>query len=385
MGSSIENEELSIKRDVDIWSLGCVLSVIVTWLVCNWQTVQEYSTRRRLEVKKTGRFKEEDDCFHNGKDALLDCVRQNHIELAQNVRPRDYVTPEVIKMIDDDMLRPSQPIDTRRKARYLCHEVDRMLREAEEEVSKATQGARSLTNMLPDNSLGSFSGPPLIPPEPPEHTRRLNYNPPLQSPYQPETIQRRPRRPLLPESSFLINGQTHLIPRGRIDYEHSNYQQTIFEEEDTANNLDPMSSLGRASILPHRPCSRYSHRRPGALALLQDQAEDPFCTPLTDYTGGTSGERLDHRMSNHENQNLPVPDSSPITPERKLEVPREELRMQHQKPLPVWQVKDALKWKRVKKDPRNHERINIPGDKNDLEKLKGRDHVRMLSLTFCIC
>ena len=383
MGSSIENEKLSVKQDVDIWSLGCVLSVVATWVVCNWPTVQEYSTRRRCEIKRTGRFKEEDDCFHNGKDELLNCVEQNHNELEQNIRPRDYVTQKVLKMIKDDMLRPSQSIGARRSALYLCHEVDKMMREAEEGFSKATQGAQSLATRHPDNRSDSYFGPVLISPEPPGNSSRLDYNPPLQSPFHSETIQ---RRPLLPESSFPINGQTHLIPRGRMDYERSIYQQTIFEENDIASNSDPLvSGLGRASTLPHRPSSRYSHRRPGALTLSQDQAEDPFCTPPIDYTGGTSAERLDHRMSNHENQNLPVPDSSPITPERKLEVPREDLRMKHQKPLPVWRVDDALKWKRVKKDPRNHERINIPGDNNDLEKLKGRDHVRMLSLTFRTC
>ena len=377
MGSSIENEKLRIKQDVDIWSLGCVLSVFATWVVYNWSFVQEYSEQRRSEVKNTGRFKEEEDCFHNGKDELLNCVDQNHNELAQSVRPRDYVTRKVLKMIKDDMLRPSQLIGARRSAIYLCHEVDKIIREAEEEVSKATQGAQSLTARRPDNSP-FYPVPVLISPEPPGHTNPLNYNPPLQSPYQSETIR---RRPFFPESSFTTNGQTHYTPRGRMDYEHSVYQPTCLHEDGNASNMEPtMSGLGSASALPHPPSSRYPQRKPTPLALSQREAEDPFI--LTYHAGGTLAGRLGHRMSDHENESLPVPGSSPAMPELNLRNPSHVLGTQNDKPLPVWQVEDAQKWKRIRKDPKNSERIHIPGDNNDLERLKGRDHVRMPSSTF---
>lgn len=350
-----------------------MLSEVATWVVCNWKTVEEYRARRRIEVKRTRLFNEDADCFHNGKDELLNCVDQNHNELAQHVRPLDYVTQKVLKMIKDDMLRPSQFIGARRNASDLNLTVDHIVREAQ-----------SMTSMHPDNSLNSFSGPALIPPEPPGHTRRLT---PPQPPYLPEMIL---QPSLFPGGSLTRNGQPHIIPQG---YERSMYRQTQLVEDETANSLEPtISGTRRASTLPQRPSGRYSHK--SALAMFEGQAEDPSCIPLIEHTGGISARTSGHRISNHENQNLPVPGSSPTTPERTLKSPRGDLRMQrysaseslqHPKALPVWQVEDALKWKRVKKDPKNYERIIIPDVNDDLEKLKGRDHVRTLSSTLGIC
>ena len=363
MGSSIENETLNIKQDVDVWSLGAVLSEVTTWVVCDWETVEEYRWRRRTEVKRTCRFNEDADCFHDGKDEVLDCVDQHHNELAQNVQSRDYVTREVLNMIKNDMLRPSYHINARRTAQYLCQRVDLIVEAAQQPLAK----------MHPDNSLGPVSGPVLIPPDPPGHrpSRRLT---PAQPPYQPSP---------LPGGSFTINGLPRIITQ---DYEHSPFRQTQLVKDETANNLEPTMSTP-----PHRPSSRYSHR--SAPTVFKGQDEDPFYNPLTDFTGGTSVGGSGHGISNYENQNLPVPGPSPIRPERSSKSPREDLRMQryskqeslqHQKSLPVWQVEDALRWKRIKKDPMNYEHINIPDVNGDLEKLKGRDHVRTLSSTMCI-
>ena len=345
-----------------------MLSEVATWVVCNWKTVQEYREIRRIEVKRTSRFNEDADCFHNGEDEVLNCVKQHHKELAQDVRSRDYVTKKVLKMIKDDMLRPSHHIGARRRASYLSQTVDRIV-----------EKAQSSTNMHPDNSLDSFSGPILTPPDPPGHSRRLT---PPQSPYQSEIN----LQPSLPGGSFTRNGQPHIIPQ---DYGRSVHRQTQLIEDETASSLEPtMSGTRRASTLPHRPSSRYSHR--STLAAFEGQAEDPFCNPLTDFTGGTSARRSGQRKSNHENLNLLVPGSSPTTPERDLKSAREELRMQHYsaqdsiKALPVWPLDDALKWKRAQKDPKNYERVNIPDDDGDLEKLKGRDQVRILSSTLGI-
>ena len=375
LGSSIENEKLSVRQDVDVWSLGAVLSEVATWVVCNWNTVEEYRARRRIEVKKTHLFNEDADCFHNGKDELLNCVEQNHKELVQHVRRLDYVTRKVLKMIKDDMLRPSQLIGARRNAHYLCQAVQRIVGETP-----------SLTNLQhPDNRLGSFSGPALTPPEPPGHARQLT---PPQLPYQSEMIL---RRTLSSGSSLPRNGQAHIAPQDQMDYEHSLYRQTYLGEDENANSLEPiMFGTGTPSTFPHRPSSRYSSIN--TLALLQDQAENPLYIPPIGFTGATSNGRSGHRISIQENQTLPVPGSSPTTPERTLKVPPEDLRtqrysaqesalegLQHQKPLPVWRVEDAIKWKLVKKDPKNYELINIPDHNDDLEKLKERDHVRMLS------
>ncbi|KAL8793424.1 MAG: hypothetical protein Q9195_004010 [Heterodermia aff. obscurata] len=392
LGSSIENENLTVKRDVDIWSLGCVLSVVCTWVVYNWTYVEEYSKRRRIEVKKTGRFTEEDDCFHNGKDELLNCVDQNHNELAKDVRARDYITKKVLKMIKEDMLRPSQISDARRKARYLCHEVEKMIREAEAELLKNTRGSQSFEITHPDNGLGPLSESALEPPEPPGTARRSNYNPwhpPLLS---SEMIL---RRPVVHGASPISNGQPYLDPQGQMSHEHSICRQANLVEDEIADSFEPtISGTIRPSTLPHRPSNPYSHRKPSALALSRGPAEDSIYNPLIDFTGGTSARRSGYRITSLENQYLPVPGSSPTTPERNLNVPREDPRMQpysaqestlqglqHQKSLPVWHVEDALRWKRVQKDPKNYERIKIPDDNGDLEKLKGRDHVFVIDNT----
>ena len=396
MGSNIENENLTIKRDVDIWSLGCVLSEVCTWVVFNWTYVEEYSKQRRNEVKKTGRFEEEEDCFHNGKDELLNCVDQIHTRLALDVRPRDYITKKVLKMIKDDMLRPDQISGARRPANYLCHEVENMIREAEKELLNSTRGSQSFESTHPDNGLRLFSGPPLIPPEPPNNIRRLNYNPPPPPFFQSETI---PQRPFVHGGSPITNGQPRSTPRRQIGDEYSNYQQNNHDENSNTDKFEPaMSGPERASTVPHRPPSHYTYNRPGPLATSQDPAEDPFFSSPTGYSGANSVGRSSHRISNLRNQHSPVPGSPPTTPERTSDAPRSGLRiqdysrkesptenLQSQTPLPEWPVEDAQKWKRGKKDPKNHERINMPSDNDHLDNLKGRDHVGMLSSVLHIC
>ena len=371
---------------MDIWSLGCVLDVVCTWLVKNWTYVEEYSERRRIEFKKTGRSKEEDDCFHNGKDELLNCVRQNHYELAQDVRQSDYITKKVLKMIKGDMLRSS---GARQDAKYLCHEVEKMIGEAEAKLHKTTRGFKSFETD-PGNGLGLFSEPALEPPEPPGNTPPLNYNPPRPPLSQSGTIF---QPPFVHGGSPISNGHPHFNPQGQTRYEYPTYGQTYPVEDDTANSWEPtLPGTRRVSASPHRHPSHYSHREPRSHVQLQGEAEESIYNPLVGATRGA------HRISNHENQNLPIPGSSPTTPERNLRAPHEDLRMQRdsahepaqgslqrQKPLPVWEVEDALKWKRVKKDPKNYERIRIPDDNHDLEKLKGRDHVRVLLSTSFIC
>ena len=80
---------------IDIWSFGCVLSVIATWMIWGWTGVVRYEYLRRDSQRP--------DRFHNGTEVLTDVVNW-HKALKHACRKHDYITPQVIDLIDDYML-----------------------------------------------------------------------------------------------------------------------------------------------------------------------------------------------------------------------------------------------------------------------------------------
>ena len=92
-----------VERSVDTWSLGCIYSVVATWVAHNWDMVTEYSTRR-IEENFAVMGIEDGDCFHNGAE-VLQAVKKHHNYIIGNLRPKDYVTKAVVRGLVKLMLQ----------------------------------------------------------------------------------------------------------------------------------------------------------------------------------------------------------------------------------------------------------------------------------------
>lgn len=97
----------------DVWSLGCVFSVLATYAVLGKQGVLEYTRIRKSSPSNV----EQSDSFHDGKDVLPE-VTDWHTYLRAASRKTDTFTASILDIVDSDMLQadPRQ----RRDAASLC-------------------------------------------------------------------------------------------------------------------------------------------------------------------------------------------------------------------------------------------------------------------------
>ena len=86
--------KLTVRQNVDIWSLGCILSEAAVWVVQGWDGLKAYRSLRHNETARIHKF-DDQGCFHNSKH-LLDSVKQTHHEISRQVRERDFVTKKVV-------------------------------------------------------------------------------------------------------------------------------------------------------------------------------------------------------------------------------------------------------------------------------------------------
>ncbi len=146
-----ERCSLSVKQNVDIWSIGCVLSEAAIWVVRGLNGLEEYRRRRRLETKKVPNF-EEGECFHNGVETLA-IVREMHRDLHEEVRRADYITGKACSMVTD-MLVPSEG---RPNANQLRLKSSRIIGEANDELK------RSSTRTSMHSPTSPLQRPPEVP------------------------------------------------------------------------------------------------------------------------------------------------------------------------------------------------------------------------------
>src|SRR5215469_8312393 len=105
--------QLQVRPGVDIWSFGCVLSEVATWLVHGPAGLEHY---RILRTKSHNVNFRDSDSFHNGLE-VLDCVPAHHESLREALQSKgDTITQSILELIDSSMLTPK---DQRRDARDL--------------------------------------------------------------------------------------------------------------------------------------------------------------------------------------------------------------------------------------------------------------------------
>ena len=384
--SSIDNEDLLVKQNADVYSLGCVLSVVTTWVARNWLAVLEYRDQRQKEIKGMSISREGDDFFHNGQDALLAAVTNNHADLEESVRPCDNITKPVLKMVQEDMLTA---LFRRRDATYLCKQAVQIIEQAKNPCSKNRPTSSASRIVTQDNDSSHIPGTILTPPKPSQANGRLNFNPPPQSPHRTDRIYGQSLRPTAPATRDRQSYPSSEEPREHPFFRENESGDGGNDDPEQTRSLSVKSKTfphplprGPTSITPNifpfpeRPPSAASHHSP---KLYTSDSAEP--------TNSLEGNRL---TQNHLVTSLPLskpkdPQSTQSSTSAMKESAQSSTTTNHRgthyipnaNSLPVWHVEKALHWKSVKKDRKNNENVCIPS-KHFLEGLKERDHVSLL-------
>ena len=146
-----EGCSLAVKQNVDIWSMGCVLSEAAIWVVRGWNGLDEYRRQRRKETKEVPNF-EEGECFHNGVETLA-VVREMHRNLHEEIRRADHITQAACSMVEDMLVES----EGRPNANHLYRKSRRLIEEAKKELKRSSTRA-SMQSATPSRQL-----PPEIP------------------------------------------------------------------------------------------------------------------------------------------------------------------------------------------------------------------------------
>ena len=361
--SGLENEDLKVKQNADVYSLGCVWSLVATWVARNWAAVLEYQDQRRKEIKELQGFREGDDFFHKGRDEVLDTVTNNHLNLRESVRSCDNITIPILDMVRDGML--CAPI-ARRDAMYLDHQTQIIIDQARSRLRKSRTTSPT-SETLPSES-GLFS-PVLIPPRPPQNNSRLNFNPPpLPWTWSRDTY----HQPLNPGINEFHTLQSHATPAGPTEDRSHTSGAAFGDESFNLNQVASKPGVARSQTQPSRDYERSLNWNDGSLPLPRRRADAASCDPHDSgsfaSSPNTSPRRAEYtiRPTSEVHSQGHDPTSSTHTH-----------RSQNQKSPPTWPAHAALRWKSVKKDPKNNENVCIL-NKYLLDELKGRDQVRML-------
>ncbi|KAL8996225.1 MAG: hypothetical protein Q9169_004203 [Polycauliona sp. 2 TL-2023] len=356
--NAMAREPLAVEQSIDVWSLGCVLSETATWVAGHWDYVEEYRNQRRIEIKKMGNFRENDDFFHNGGDHLLETVGTCHELLVGQVRTCDYVTKEVIKMIDNGMLQPSK-LNARCNAKDLVKLADTIIKGAKKNLEQ-TAGCFTLAGSASqDVSLRPRIEEVLIPPKP----AVLNFDPPAQ----PQFTR---RLPSVRDGSWPS------------EYQLSTIQRTVSATQGIGNDAQrSLRHIDRAETPPHQSSapldtqdvSSRPERSRGSVAFRRRPESYSSHRLLNDVRPPLSDEPSSMQADVFTAQT----NDSNITGQDSWSFPTVNIRQRH------WTIQEALDWKRVKKDPKNREPVDLPYEyRTELEGLNKRDHAFLIDNSY---
>lgn len=118
---------------IDIWSLGCVLSIAASWVVGGPSFVESFQRSRQRALDKARQstlgctWPPKCDFFHNGHDVLPD-IRQWHELVRSQTRKTDYITPQILDIVDDCMLQGNP--SNRHSAETIIRRLDTVFAES---------------------------------------------------------------------------------------------------------------------------------------------------------------------------------------------------------------------------------------------------------------
>ncbi|KAL8787452.1 MAG: hypothetical protein Q9213_002229 [Squamulea squamosa] len=131
----LETCHLQVLQSADIWSTGCVLSEVATWITEGIEKLLEYRRRRREEIVKRSKGSiTDEERFHHVSE-VLDAVKGIHTEIRDNSRKNDLITPWVIERLVNGMVRPD-PYH-RATARVFLETSKEILSEADWQLKQA--------------------------------------------------------------------------------------------------------------------------------------------------------------------------------------------------------------------------------------------------------
>ncbi|KAG8532869.1 uncharacterized protein KY384_002747 [Bacidia gigantensis] len=96
----------AVEQTIDLWSLGCIYSVVATWVANGSDMVAEYRQKRQEEISIQYGIPDS-DCFYRERE-VLKVVGKRHKDAIADLRPRDFVTKSVLNMLVDNMLQEPQ-------------------------------------------------------------------------------------------------------------------------------------------------------------------------------------------------------------------------------------------------------------------------------------
>ena len=165
---NIARSNLQVKQNVDIWSMGCVVSEVVTWACQGWKKVVLYRQLRAQEIE-TCTGQREDRFHHDWK--LLQAIHDAHHDNKENCRHNDEFTPRITDSLVNEMIQVQG--HARPTARWLYTKAARIIGD----ISGTSNGISS------GERMGSHrrTTPTKMPPQLPPHHRREASSESLQS------------------------------------------------------------------------------------------------------------------------------------------------------------------------------------------------------------
>ncbi len=388
MDRALESEDLQVKQDVDIWSMGCVYSEVTTWVGHGWNKVDEYRRRRREEFKK--KTDTDGECFHDGRN-ILGTVEQIHTETISNRRISDHVTPSVLENLVQNMMITDE---SRLDAIFVFQSSKRIIKKAKATVDEKTHNIAHREKGHAAFEGGQPQLPPNLPPGLDIGTRKG-------SPHTSESSQDRDTK---------SNGSS---PNGRPFSPASPYDGLSVGGHQMSNHSrygePPLTPTrpGRVSTAPQQPLGRVQQNQHTFKTSKEGQVEslsNNRFNPLIE--NDMSRADLSQTFARRETRNFPLQDLPGIfdpaanVPFQNLASrgsltqsdphPHNGLATSTTQPLrtvleqrrhPVLLVDEGLQWKADREIGKNH-KLN---DEELLDELKGRDHVSLLSCLIRLC
>jgi hypothetical protein len=159
----VEQSDITVKQNVDIWSLGCVYSEAARWVAGGYNGIKEYRLERKAETNLIRNFRD-GDCFHDGEKALR-AVHRSHKKTRESLGRQDHITERAIDIMIAEMLGPSAG---RPSAMQAWLKSQRILDDAQEELD---QGGEISARLRGETYSKHQESPPLPPQLPPGKLR----------------------------------------------------------------------------------------------------------------------------------------------------------------------------------------------------------------------
>ena len=176
-----DSAPLQVTKQVDIWSIGCVLSEVAIWAHYGWRRVEEYRRRRSSEVQIRGGVSGEHH-FHWG-DGLLDAVSDTHEDILGKNVVKDISTRSVLGGLVVEMLQHGSRPDARlvfEKSIRLVKECEKRLGVSVDELGGSLKGESVNSNEARTRTTSS----PQVPNE--HHRSRAERGSSLEEPVPPD-------------------------------------------------------------------------------------------------------------------------------------------------------------------------------------------------------